>query len=393
MQESKSCALTDLAISLYWIVNGTIIHIFFPLVKWNAKNIFAMLRSEKFPHYFQKYGIATSAGVCYNKSIKQKGDILMKEYIGVDIGGTKIAVVKGDENGNIQKKIRFENPGDKDECICRILSAIAEMGAADAVGISCGGPLDSKKGTVLSPPNLPGWDEVPIVEIIENAAGIPAFLQNDADACALAEWRFGAGKGAENMVFLTFGTGMGAGLILGGALYSGACGMAGEVGHMAMEKSGPVGFGKAGSFEGFCSGGGIARTAKAKAHEMLLAGKTPSFCESMAELENITAQTVAEHARKGHADAAEIYENCGYMLGRGIAVIIDMLNPEKIVIGSIYARANDLLAPAMYRALEKEAIPASLAACEIVPAGLSENIGDIAALCVAANGMKRRKQL
>ncbi len=315
----------------------------------------------------------------------------MKEYIGVDIGGTKIAVVKGDENGNIHKKIRFENPGNKDKCIKRILSAISELGAADAVGISCGGPLDSKKGIILSPPNLPGWDEVPIVDIIENAAGMPAFLQNDADACALAEWRFGAGKGAENMVFLTFGTGMGAGLILGGALYSGTCGMAGEIGHMAMEKSGPVGYGKEGSFEGFCSGGGIARMARAKAAEMLAAGKTPSYCRDEAALPSVTAQSVAEFARAGNSDALEIYENCGYMLGRGLAVIIDMLNPEKIVIGSVYARAEDLLAPAMHRALEKEALPASLAACQIVPAGLSENIGDIAALCVAANGINRRK--
>ena len=315
----------------------------------------------------------------------------MKEYIGVDIGGTKIAVVKGDENGNIYKKIRFENPGDKDDCIARIISAISELGAADAVGISCGGPLDSKKGFILSPPNLPGWDEVPIVDIIENTAGIPAFLQNDADACALAEWRFGAGKGAENMVFLTFGTGMGAGLILGGALYSGTCGMAGEIGHIAMEKSGPVGYGKEGSFEGFCSGGGIARTARAKAKEMLAEGKTPSYCKSEDRVPTVTAQSVAEYARAGCPDALEIYENCGYMLGRGLAVIIDMLNPEKIVIGSVYARAKDLLAPAMYRALQKEALPASLASCEIVPAGLSENIGDIAALCVAANGMNRRK--
>ena len=315
----------------------------------------------------------------------------MKEYIGVDIGGTKIAVVKGDENGNIHKKIRFENPGNKDDCIELILSAVSELGKADAVGISCGGPLDSKRGVILSPPNLPGWDAVPIVDIIQNASGIPAFLQNDADACALAEWRFGAGKGAENMVFLTFGTGMGAGLILGGALYSGACGMAGEIGHMAMEKSCPVGYGKAGSFEGFCSGGGIARTARAKAAEMLAEGKTPSYCASEDMLAAVTAQSVAEFARAGYADALEIYENCGYMLGRGLAVIIDMLNPEKIVIGSVYARADDLLAPAMRKALEKEALPASLAACEIVPAGLSENIGDIAALCVAANGMKRRK--
>jgi glucokinase len=343
-----------------------------------------------FRAYFQKYKLKRARACGKIEAENEKELALMTEYIGVDIGGTKIAVVKGDENGNILKKIRFENSGSKTECISRILSAIAEMGAADAVGISCGGPLDSKRGIVLSPPNLPGWDEVPIVDIIANAAGIPAFLQNDADACALAEWRFGAGKGTENMVFLTFGTGMGAGLILGGALYSGTCGMAGEIGHMAMEKSGPVGYGKAGSFEGFCSGGGIARTARAKAEQMLAKGKAPSYCESISALPSVTAQSVAECARKGHADALEIYENCGYMLGRGLAVIIDMLNPKKIVIGSVFARAEDLLAPAMYRALEKEALPASLSACEIVPAGLSENIGDIAALCVAVNGIKRR---
>ena len=312
----------------------------------------------------------------------------MKEYIGVDIGGTKIAVVKGDEAGNITKKIRFENRGGKDAALAEILRAVREMGAASAVGISCGGPLDSKKGVILSPPNLPGWDEVHITEIIEKETGMPAFLQNDADACALAEWRFGAGMGAENMVFLTFGTGMGAGLILGGKLYSGTRGLAGEIGHMAMEKSGPVGYGKAGSFEGYCSGGGIGRTAAEVAKNMLSQGKTPSFCKSEDELSLVTAQKVAECAFAGNRDAAEIYESCGYMLGRGLAVLIDLLNPEKIVIGSVYARAKELLAPAMMRALRKEALPAALEMCEILPAALGESLGDTAALCVAANGMK-----
>ena len=307
----------------------------------------------------------------------------MNKYIGVDIGGTKIAVVKGTADGKIEKKLRFENNCGKDECIKRIIECIKELGSAEAVGISCGGPLDSKKGIILSPPNLPGWDEVPITDIIKKETGMPAYLQNDADACALAEWRFGAGVGAENMVFLTFGTGMGAGLILGGRLYSGARGLAGEIGHMAMEKSGPVGYGKAGSFEGFCSGGGIGRTARQKAEEMLSLGLAPSFCPDASQLDTVTAQKVAECAKMGHADAIEIYENCGYMLGRGLAVLIDLLNPEKIVIGSIYARATELLAPAMRKALEKEALAASLEACEIVPAKLGESIGDIAALCVA----------
>jgi glucokinase len=310
---------------------------------------------------------------------------LMKEYIGVDIGGTKIAVVKGDENGNILKKIRFENSGSKTECISRILSAIAEMGAADAVGISCGGPLDSKRGIVLSPPNLPGWDEVPIVDIIENAAGIPAFLQNDADACALAEWRFGAGKGTENMVFLTFGTGMGAGLILGGALYSGTCGMAGEIGHMAMEKSGPVGYGKAGSFEGFCSGGGITRLAVIMGKEALKRGEPMSFGKSEEELENLNTKILADMAHAGDKDALSVFEASAEKLGAGLSVVIDILNPERIVIGSIFARSSDLLIPSMTASLQREAIGISLNCCKIVPAELGNSIGDVAAIAVGAN--------
>jgi glucokinase len=313
-------------------------------------------------------------------------------YIGVDIGGTKCAVVLGDPKGDrkVLKKVKFPTLG-VDETIARIISEVEKMMPCDAIGISCGGPLDEKRGIIMSPPNLPDWDNIHITDILKDKFGVPVRLLNDANACAVAEWKYGAGRGAENMIFLTFGTGLGAGLILGGKLYSGACGMAGEIGHMAMEKSGPVGYGKEGSFEGFCSGGGIARTARAKAEKMLAEGKTPSYCESADALSAVTAQSVASFARSGCADALEIYENCGYMLGRGLAVIIDMLNPEKIVIGSVYARAEDLLAPAMRRALRKEALPASLAACEIVPAGLSENIGDIAALCVAANGINRRK--
>ena len=157
--------------------------------------------------------------------------------IGVDIGGTKCAVVLGDENG-IAKKIKFQTTT-YTETIQNIIHAIREIGEGDAIGISCGGPLDAKNGIILSPPNLPGWDEVHITEMLQAEFHIPAYLCNDADACALAEWKFGAGKGTSHMIFLTFGTGMGAGLILNGKLYSGACGMAGEVGHIRMAAHGP----------------------------------------------------------------------------------------------------------------------------------------------------------
>ena len=169
----------------------------------------------------------------------------MNMKIGIDIGGTKCAVVLGDEK-QIVKKIRFDTTS-RDETIDNIINAVDSMGKADAIGISCGGPLDSKRGIIMSPPNLPEWDDVHIVDMLTERFGIPAYLCNDANACALAEWKYGAGRGTENMVFLTFGTGLGAGLILGGRLYEGTSGMAGEVGHVRLSQFGPVGYGKMGS--------------------------------------------------------------------------------------------------------------------------------------------------
>lgn len=312
----------------------------------------------------------------------------MKRLIGIDIGGTKIAVVKGDDHGKIEQKIRFENDGTPAQMIDRILSVAKDMGDADAIGISCGGPLDAHRGMILSPPNLPGWDNVPIVSLLEKATGIPAYLQNDADACALAEWRHGAGRGCNSMIFLTFGTGLGAGLILDGRLYAGSSGSAGEVGHIAMEKDGPIGYGKRGSLEGFCSGRGIRQLAISAAEETFAQGETPSYCKSREEISLITAKTVADRALEGHADAARIYEKCGEMLGRGLAILVDILNPERIVIGSIYVRAQALLESALLRTLQKEALPHALAACEIRPSELGESLGDVAALAVAENGLK-----
>ena len=130
--------------------------------------------------------------------------------IGVDIGGTKCAVVLGDEE-KIVNKIKFATTSCK-ETIENIIKAIEQIGEGDAIGISCGGPLDSEKGIIMSPPNLPDWDNVHITEILSERFGIPAYLCNDANACALAEWKYGAGRGTKNMVFFTFGTGLGASL-------------------------------------------------------------------------------------------------------------------------------------------------------------------------------------
>lgn len=323
----------------------------------------------------------------------------MKYSLGIDIGGTKCAVVlgrdsfsQGPESAVIDSR-RFPTDaaappeaviGD----ICASMDSLMSDHGVSAeeligIGISCGGPLDSGRGVVLGPPNLPGWGNIPICQLLESRYRVGARLENDANACALAEWTLGAARGCDNAVFLTFGTGMGAGVIANGRLYSGASGMAGEIGHIRLESFGPVGYGKAGSFEGFCSGGGIAQLAALKARERLQSGGTCGFCRDLSSLDKLTAKKVAEAAAGGDELAAEVFAICGCQLGRGLAVLVDILNPEIIVIGSIFARAQRLLRPSMEEALNRESLARSREACRIVPSALGDDIGSFGALSVA----------
>ena len=315
----------------------------------------------------------------------------MKYYAGLDIGGTKCAAVIGcvDETGAIRvlEKEKFPTAGDPYAMVDRLCDAVIRLKGEKplvCVGVSCGGPLSSEKGLILSPPNLPGWDAIPVCQLVTEKLNVPCRLQNDADACALAEWKFGAGRGTGNMVFLTCGTGFGAGLILGGRLYTGACDMAGEIGHVRASENGPVGYGKIGSYEGWCSGGGIAQVAKAMATEQLQMGKTTAFCKTYDEIQTITAKTVADAANAGDLLALQVYKTCGTYLGRSLAMLIDLLNPEAIVLGSIYQRCEKLLADAVKAVIEKECLPGAAERCRILPAALGDSIGDIAALAVAA---------
>ncbi len=313
------------------------------------------------------------------------------EVLGFDIGGTKCAVILAREiDNNIVFLDRYEMKTNTDwkfvvdSLINHGLNMLNHNNISDGnykVGISCGGPLDNKKGIIKSPPNLPGWDDVPIVDYIYEKIGVRGKLQNDADACALAEWKYGAGIGAENIIFLTFGTGLGAGLILNGRLYTGASNMAGEVGHISLEKEGPIGYGKVGSFEGFCSGGGIAQLAKEKARFLQEKGIKASFIKT--DIENITTKDVAESAEKGNVDALEIFELSGKYFGRGLSILIDILNPEKIIVGSIFERSGKFLEKTMYEEIEKEALEISRNAVEIVPAKLGDKIGDYGAVVTA----------
>ncbi|WNR43471.1 ROK family protein [Paenibacillus roseipurpureus] len=317
---------------------------------------------------------------------------------GIDIGGTKCSVSIGRSCGDgvellVKKAIPTpQEPHSAIEAILKILQELLEAHQDSeplaSIGISCGGPLNSRSGRILSPPNLPGWDDIDIVSPFRDTFGVPVAVQNDANACALAEWTWGAGKGSSNMVFLTFGTGMGAGLILDGKLYSGTNDMAGEVGHIRLEHDGPKGYGKLGSFEGFCSGGGIAHLATQVARRRLSEGIPPSFCPSPEAIGEITAKKVFEYAHTGDPGALEVVDMVAYQLGRGLSMLIDLLNPERIVIGSIYTRQQSLLESKVHQVLLEECLSISRQVCTILTAGLGEEIGDYAALSVAQYALR-----
>lgn len=335
---------------------------------------------------------------CNSKYIKTKLHF-MEEYmnsdnfIGIDIGGTKCTVVLGNPYGKIIDKVQFltKTTREANYTINKIFHAIntilkenkVSMDNIEAIGISSVGPVDSKKGIVISPPILPNWNNVAIGDVFRNRFNKNVYLQNDANACAIAEWRFGAGKNCKNMIFLTFDTGVRAGLILDGRLYTGANDMAGEVGHIRLSREGPLGYGKFGSFEGYCSGSSIAKLAYDEIAKRIKRGYRVKFCETLEEAKNITVKEVAIAAENGDKVAIDILRTSARYLGMGLSILIDMLNPEKIIIGSTFARCREFLQPTAEKIIKKEALELSYKNCSILPSSLGENIGEYACLSVA----------
>ncbi len=316
-----------------------------------------------------------------------------KVWIGVDIGGTKTAVVLCSEPPAILKRVAFPTQPERgpDHALTLIRQTIHQMirehqlrpGQIEAIGISCGGPLDRKRGLIQSPPNLPTWNDVAIVDVLKDEFNVECRLENDANAGAVAEHRFGAGQGVQNMIFLTMGTGLGAGIIIGGRLYHGASDMAGEIGHVRLTASGPVGYNKAGSVEGWASGGGMAQAASERVVAAMENGEVTSLVGHLATNRILTAKDVADAARQGDEVARRIVCDTGTRLGEALAILVDLLNPELIVVGGIAMRMGESLLVPARAAMKREALPAAAQACSIVPAALGERIGDIAAVCVA----------
>jgi glucokinase len=309
--------------------------------------------------------------------------------LGLDIGGTKLAAGVVSRDGRVLASGRIpsraaEGPG---PMIARLIelgrSMVAEAGVpwarVGAVGLACGGPLDPEAGIIQSPPSLPGWDQVPLVALVSDALGRPAAVDNDATAGALAEWWYGAGQSGEvrDLVYLTISTGIGGGLVLDGRVYRGVAGNAAELGHLTVDHRGrQCGCGRRGCLEAYASGTNIA----ARAREALAASDEPSSLRDVAEL---TSRDVAEAAAARDPLATRIWNETTDILGSAIANILDVFNPELIVLGGGVTRAGaQLLDPVRELGLRLAMHPAARSG-DVVLAGLGDDLGVVSAAAVA----------
>jgi glucokinase len=308
--------------------------------------------------------------------------------LGIDIGGTKLAAVVGDENGTVIERSEAPTPrlpGSDWRMAALILVELARdvcaragiaTKAVSGIGISCGGPLDSVRGIVLNPPNLPGWRDAPICDFLAGRLGNASIvLENDANATAIAEHRWGAGQGSSSLAYLTFGTGMGAGLILNGCLYQGKRDLAGEIGHAVVDPNGPLCLcGKRGCLEAIASGGALDRVAR----------------EHLGD--DATAATICERARRGDAQCLGFVDAAARGLGTGIANLLHTLDLEVVILGSLAVKAGDLFLEPVRRYAEEYTWPSIYAGVRIIAAGLGSEAQDKAALALASSAVSRRTE-
>lgn len=305
--------------------------------------------------------------------------------IALDIGGTKIASAVMDDRGEVTGLLveptrRDEGPG----VIIPRLFAMAEAsmarsgaGAVEAVGIACGGPLDARRGILLGPPHLPGWDHVELGPMTGAHFGVPWVLENDATAAALGQFRFGAGRQSRTMLYLTVSTGIGGGAVVDGRLHRGAAGNGGEMGHVLVQSGGRTctSCGRRGCLEAYCSGTNIA----ARAREALR--KRPR--SSLADVPVITAKDVSEHARAGDPVAVAVWAETTALLGSALTDLTNVFEPDLIVLGGGVTNAGALLLDPVRRIVARDAMPPAARACRITIADHPDLAGVLGAGAVA----------
>lgn len=300
----------------------------------------------------------------------------MKERIlGIDIGGTKTAVIVGDEDLNIISRSEFHTNPNKsfENFLNRLIAEIRSLVGKDLpqrAGISVGGPLDVEKGILFNPPHL-RWGVVNLKKSLNQHFNFSVVIEHDAKACALAESLHGAGRGFNNIIFLTLGTGLGAGIIIQRRIYRGFKNLSGEVGHIKIAETGPILYGKAGSWESFCSGSGISLYAKYR------------FPESFNF--DISTEEISRLALEGHVKSNILLKESGHYFGKGLAILLDILDPDRIILGNLAWRLPPIWLESALKTASKESLIGEKVKNRIVLNELKEQIGDYAALMVALN--------
>lgn len=310
--------------------------------------------------------------------------------VGLDIGGTKVALCVGASDGRVlaRESIATDHARQPEdllaECRARLDAMLRGLGVAPAaVGASCPGPLDYAAGKFLDTPNMPCWHGFAIREWLRANFACPGAFMNDANATALAEWKWGAAHGANTAVYLTMSTGMGAGLIIDGRLFEGPLGLAGEIGRIRLRDDGPVGFAKRGSAEGFLSGPGMSQLAQQEALICAQRGEQSRLRDVLAARGAINAEDLCAASAAGDAAARRVTDRVALELGRLCAILSDVLNPDVIVLGTIGTAHPGLFIPGATRVLLEEGVAASARHVRVVPSALPHR-GEQSALAVAA---------
>lgn len=308
--------------------------------------------------------------------------------VGVDVGGTKILTGLVTDAGEVVRRHRIHTPQEGPEAVADAIAdsvshVLAGLPRVEVCGVGVGvpGPLNPETGVVYQPPNLRGWDTVPLGDLLSARIALPVRLENDADAAAIGEWWAGAGRGVSDLVYITVSTGVGGGIIVAGSLVRGVSGTAGEVGHMTIDPDGPrCHCGNTGCLEMLASGPAIARMAA----DAIRAGRSTTMLDlAGGDPDSVTAKTVADAARAGDPLAGEIYERAGTYLGIGIANLLNLLNPARIIIGGGVSKAGSLLFDPARRTARQRAFERPARDAEIVPAGLGDDAGAIGAAATA----------
>jgi glucokinase len=311
--------------------------------------------------------------------------------LAIDLGGTKVIVSIISHQGQVMAKeyhltLAEEGP---QSVINQIFSAIDRLLSArnidpsqlHSISIAAAGAIDFDKGVVTLSPNLPGWHDIPLRDIVNRKCKVNTILINDASAAALGEHEFGAGKGVNNLILLTVGTGIGGGIIINGRLYSGPSGSAGEIGHMTIDVNGPrCSCGNIGCLEMLASGSAVAREAIRRISQggrSILAGMVEG------KIENITAEKVEVAARGGDSLALEVISKAATYLGVGMVNLVNIFNPEMIIVGGGVAKMGELLLKPARQVVKERAFPLSAQAVRIVPAQLGDNAGVLGAAAFA----------